>query len=95
MSDSFTRTMFPITCIFSGFSFFNPEKSVNFFANFQIGYFYDTCERSSSFKGAIIVDMLAFCSDTESFPLVHKASANSQDERGEQLNFMYFACTNT
>jgi len=81
---------------FLGFlSSFNPDKSVNFFANFQIGYFYDTCKRSSLFNGEIIADILAFCSDIESFPLVHKASANSQDERGEQLNFMYFACTDT
>lgn len=74
--------MFPITCIFSGFSSFNPEKSVNIFANFQIGYFYDTCG-----DGEVIADILAFCSDIESFHLVYKASANSQDEHGEQLNF--------
>ena len=79
--------MFPITCIFSGFSSFDSEKSVNIFANFQIGYFYDTCERSSVFNGEVIADILAFCSDLESFHLVYKASANSQDEHGEQLNF--------
>ena len=78
-----------MTFFFSGFSPFNPDKSVNFF------YFYNTCERFSLFNGEIIADIFAFCSDIDSFPLVQNASAKSQDERGEQLNFMYFACKNT
>ena len=72
---------------------------MNIFANFHIGYCYDTYERSSVFTGEIIVDIpnvsLAFCSDIESIHLVYKASVNSQDKHGEQLNFMYFACKNT
>ena len=47
----------------------------------------------------IIVDIpnvsLAVCSDIESVHLVYKASVNSQDKHGEQLNFMYFASKNT
>ena len=71
-----TRTMFPITCIFTDLNAFFPEKPVNIFADLQIGYCYDSYERSSVFTGEIIADIPdvfpCICSDIESF-----TSANS------------------
>ena len=73
--------------------------SMNIFANVQIGYCYDACERSSVFTGEIIADIPNILPCILLwywiFHLFLKASANSQDTHGEQLNFMYFVCKNT